>query len=110
MRNKILIFSLLAVVGVTVLAVAAGVTVFALTGDAPVQTEKVSLAQPVEIVPVEVEPVNVVKPVLKHDRAKYAGYAGEGGCPFSHSKAQLTQVETPSEDPVLDNQLLTLAK
>lgn len=110
MRNKLLIFSLVAAAGLTIFAVAAGVTVFALANDAPIQTEQVSLEQPVEVVPVEVEPVKVVNPVIKHDRAKYDGYvSGEGGCPYSHSKAQL--VKAPAqEEQVANDQLLTLAE
>ena len=107
MRNKILIFSLLAVAGVTVLAIAAGATVFALTYDAPIQTEQVTIDQSIEVSPVEAEPVKVIKPVLKYERAKYAGY-GDGDCPYSHSKAQL--VEAPAQDEVVNDQLLTLAE
>ena len=107
MRKKILVFSLLAVVGVTVLAIAAGAAVFALTVDTPVQAEQVTIDQPVEASPVEVEPVQAVKPVLKLERAKYAGY-GDGNCPYSHSKAQ--QVKAPVHDEVVNDQLLTLAE
>lgn len=108
MRNKLLIFSLLAVAGIAVFAVAAGVTVFALANDAPVQVEQVNLEQPAEVMPVKVEPVKVAHPpVIKYDRAKYAGY--DGDCPYSHSKAQ--QVEAPAqEDQVASDQLLTLAE
>ena len=114
MRNKILIFSLLAVAGVTVLAIAAGATVFALTYDAPIQTEQVTIDQSIEfdqstqVSPVEVEPVKVVEPVLKLERAKYAGHGNGGGCPYSQSKAQL--VEAPTQDEVANDQLLTLAE
>jgi len=108
MRNKILIFSLLAVAGVTVLAIATGATVFALSYDVPIQTEQVTIDQSIEVSPVEVEPVKVVEPVLKLERAKYAGYDGDGNCPYSHSKAQL--VEAPAQDEVVNDQLLTLAE
>jgi len=110
MRNKLLFFSLVAMVGVTVLAVAAGVTVFALTNNAPVQTEQVSLDQPVEVVPVQIEPVKVANPIIKQEWSKYDGYAGYAGgdCPYSHSKAQL--VEAPAQNQVVSDQLLTLAE
>ncbi len=110
MRNKLLIFSLVTVISVTVLAVAAGVAVFALTGDAPVQTEEVSVDPSLEVVPLEVEPVKVVNPVFKREHSKYAGVDGEGGCPYSHSKAQLVKAETPAEDQVVESPLLTLAE
>ena len=108
MRNKILIFSLLAVAGITVLAIAAGATAFALTYDAPIQTEQVTIDQSIEIAPVEAAPVKVVEPVLKLEKARYAGYSGDGDCPLSHSKAQL--VEAPAQDEVVNDQLLTLAE
>jgi hypothetical protein len=109
MRNKVLIFSLMAMASITVLTVAAAVTVFAFTHQAPVQTEEVNVEQSLEVVPLQVEPVvsksQVIEPVLEHKRVGYSKH--EGGCPFGASKAQLTEVQT---DPVVSDNLLTLVE
>ncbi len=111
MRNKLLIFSLITVVGVTALVLVAGVAVFALTREALPHPEEAQVDQPLEVMPVEVEPVTVINPVFEHERSKYTGVDAEGGCPHSQqSKAQLVEAETPAEDQMAADQLLTLAE
>lgn len=109
MRNKVLVFSLMAMASITILALVAAVTVFAFADQNPAQTEEVKVDQSLEVAPMQVEPVvsksQVIEPVFEHKRV---GYSKDGGdCPFGASKAQLTEVQT---EPAVTENLLTLAE
>ena len=108
MDRKVVLFALVAVVGVVMLVAASAVTVFALVSDAPVQTEEVHLDQAPEIVPVQAESVSqpeVVEPVLKYEKASYSDHVG--GCRYGASKLQLTQApaEKLDEQPLAQVEL-----
>jgi hypothetical protein len=97
MRQKLIVFSILAVVGLAVLAVA-GVTVYALgfgQNEVIVQPEKVEAA-----------PVQAAPAVIQAEQVKYEGhsYGAGGGC--SHAaKMQMTykadKADETSEEPLL---------
>jgi hypothetical protein len=93
MKHKAVLFSLLALASVMVLAISA-MTVFAFVGDGPAQeVEAVTVDQAPEVAPAQVESISqpeVVKPVLNYERASHAGKPG--GCSYSSTKAQLTEV------------------
>ncbi len=110
MGKKVIIFSVLAIVGMTVLTVAAGAVVFALSTANAVQVEEVFMDDSIEVTPLEVEQVRFENPILESEHPTYAKEVGHGGgCSFS-SKAQLTQIEPANETEVVGEYLLTLAK
>jgi hypothetical protein len=102
MRNKFVLFSVLA--GFAIVLMIGGIGVFALTQITPVQADEATL----DAVPVhqQVEPVvETLKPVDRsYERVKYAGKTG--GC--SYQSAQQLMVEAPVQEA--DDQLLTLAQ
>ena len=101
MRSKVLIVALLGTVTMVAL-LALTVTAFVVLGSDVVQADEAVI----EVAPLEVETVSqpaVVEPALNYERTSY-----EGGCPFSHSKMQLTQKEVPQQ--TVGEDLLTLAE
>lgn len=102
MRNKLILFALLAVTGVVVLAAVTAVAVFAFSvGQDMVQSQEAITTEAVEaapVMPIEVEPVNYTT----------AGRAGSGGCNWA-AKQQMTQHQD-KEDLEISDQLLTQAQ
>ena len=97
MRNRLLLFSLLAGSIFAVLIVAVGILAF--TQLAPVQADEATL----EIVPSEqVAPVShqTEKPVMSYDRVKYAGKSGD--CSYKSAKQLMVKATSPQVD---DSQL-----
>jgi len=107
MRNKRLIFSVLAAASVMVVAVVVmAASLFLFAADSAAQTEEVRIDRSLDAAPVQVEPVSVEKPVLNYGETSYAA-GHDGGCPFGASKMQLTETHT---DQIEQDQLLTLAE
>ena len=105
MRNKLLLFSMLATVAAVAVVVAMGAAFFVLSDTTPVQAEETAI----EVVPVQqVEPVsNVVeKPAHNYERVDYA--KKPGGCSYHSAENVLTQ--TSVEKTEADDALLTLAE
>lgn len=98
MNLKVVIFSLLAVAGLTVFALSA-VAVYALTGTEMIGAEAVTVDDVLQVAPVQAE----VAPVIEYERASY--YEG-GGC--SHSKMMMTQA--PAEKTVEEQPLAQLGQ
>jgi hypothetical protein len=105
MRNKILLFSLLASVTAVAFVALLGATFFVLADTAPVQAEEATL----ELAPAQqVEPVsNVIeKPAQNYERVDYAKKSG--GC--SYESAEQFMAQTSVDDVGADEPLLTLAE
>ena len=99
MRNKVLLFSLLAGSIFAVLIVAVGIVAFAhLT---PIQAEEATLemASGEQVAPVSHQ---IEKPVMSYDRLKYAGKSGD----CSYKSATQLMVEAPAAQ--VDDSLLSL--
>ena len=112
MQKKVLIVSLVAGLSALTLMMMMAVTVFALAFSSPVQPERATLDTSQEIAPLEVEPVvhqpQVTNPVFKVETAGYSNSYGDGNCPFSSHYEQM--VESPAEQTLENDQLLTLAE
>lgn len=102
MGQKAILISVLAMVGVTVLALASAVTVFALLSQSPTGLEEVTQTAPVQL-EAEHQPV-VVEPVIQMERGEYAG---GHGCPYHEAKMQ--QVQVAPVETVEDNLLSQVA-
>ena len=99
MGKKAILISVLAMVGVTVLALASVVTVFALLSQSPTGLEEARQTGPVQL-EVEHQPV-VVEPVIQMERGEYA--SGHG-CPYHEAKMQQVQAAPVN---TVENNLLT---
>lgn len=87
MQRKVILVSMLGMVGLVLLIAISTVTVFALVGG---QANPTAVEEAAEIVPLQAEPVSyqeVVKPAREYQRT---GYAGKSGCSYS-AKMQLTE-------------------
>jgi hypothetical protein len=106
MNRKIVVFSVLGVALVMAFVAASAITVFALVGGDSAQVEVAPVENGLEIAPVKAEASpDIVKPVLEVEHTSY-GYSG--GCPFSESKALMTQ-RTPAEERLEDAPLAQLS-
>jgi hypothetical protein len=90
MSRKAVLLSVLAVAVIMVFLAASAVAVFALAVQDSAQVEAAPVEDTLQIAPVQVEvSPKAVEPAINVERASYSDYSG--GCPFSHSKVQLTQ-------------------
>ncbi len=87
MQRKVILVSMLGMVGLVLLVAISTVTVLALAGS---YANPTAVEEAAEIVPLQAEPVShqeLVKPALEYQRT---GYAGKSGCSYS-AKMQLTE-------------------
>ncbi|MCB0195069.1 MAG: hypothetical protein KDJ65_24190 [Anaerolineae bacterium] len=102
MNRNVLIFTVVAVFSLVVMVMASAVAVFAFTmveDPAPVEVMPLEDA-PVHVAPVEAE---VAAPEFQAEKASY-----QGGCPYSHSKMQLT--EAPAQQVVDEGPLAQITE